>query len=537
MDPDAEALAEPKDYGKRGFLTAEQTRNHKEFLERCDKEALEMARYTSEDPQDTALRFLRSRKFLVEKAMDLLNESKALRLSCKTKEAAAMTPNEAAGCDVDVMKTFYPHTMMGHTYNNLPIVWESTGKINIQAVLTVMNRDLLLSYHFWNMETCLDMKLTECSKLPAPPVDVGGSPSGKVRGGGGERSRRDSPGKVGGGDSAAVPIAGGSVSATIPPQPPVLSSSSSANTTAEAETTASAGATDDSANDNGSGAVDTAIVTAAATAAASPISPQYSPYEIATFAVLDLSGFGLAQSGQKTLDQLKLYINTDNTCYPETLGKMLLINAPYVLSAVWGIVKGWLDPRTVNKIEIISSTEASLKRLRDFIPMDQLPAEYGGAAPPLYSIKPNCDFIWIGRSGEYSAEVCVPAGSSVTIDNYVVDGAIEYTVESRRLPTDAEKDAEKARRDADSKSRWFAAKEETSQFAALSYQPTITHTAQYTISPVEPGVLRTRHLQTLTPADFKSSSKGVQLRVTWKNTSRMSQRSIVYALTVTKGDV
>jgi hypothetical protein len=533
-DPDAEALAEPKDYGKRGFLTAEQVRNQKEFLERCDKEALEMARYTSEDPQDTALRFLRSRKFLVEKAMDLLNESKALRLSCKTKEAAAMTPNEAAGCDVDVMKTFYPHSMVGHTYNNLPIVWEATGKINIQAVMTVMNRDLLLSYHFWNMETCLDMKFTECADLPAPPADVGGSPSGKVRAGGGagERGRRDSPGKVGGGGGnsadVAAPIADSSVSAANPPLPPVpssSSSSSSANTTAEADTTVtateSAGTTDDSASN----------------AAIATSSPQYSPYDIATFAVLDLSGFGLAQSGQKTLDQLKLYINTDNTCYPETLSKMLLINAPYVLSAVWGIVKGWLDPRTVNKIEIISSTEASLRRLRDFIPIDQLPAEYGGNAPPLYVPKPNCDFIWIGRSGEHSAEVCVPAGSSVTIDSYVLDGAIEYSVESRRLPTDAEKEAEKVRREADSKSRWFSAKEESSPFAALAYQPTVTHTTQFTINPVEAGVQRTRHVQTLCPADFKAggSGQGVQLRVTWKNTSRMSQRSIVYALTVTKG--
>jgi hypothetical protein len=472
-EPEEGVPAEPKYYGKRGHLTADQSKSLQDFMNGCDKDALEMSRFTSEAPQDAALRFLRARKFSVDKALALLSESKVLRLASKTAESAAMTENEAGGCDVSVFRTFYPHAIAGYSHNRLPIVWEATGRINIQAVISIMNRDCLMAYHFWNMETCLDGKFTECSKVPPPLTQLASS-------------------------SAAAAVVAASPSPSASPSSPSSSSGLEC----------------------GEGLVDGFKT------------PSVSPHEIATFAVLDLREFGLAQCGQKTMDQVKLYISTDNTCYPETLGKMLLINAPYVLSAVWGVVKGWLDARTRNKIEIVSSAEASLKRLRDFIPEDQIPAEYGGPAPPLYAPKPNCEFIWIGRSSEHSMEVCVPAGSSVTIDSYVVDGAIEFSVESRQLPTDAEKEAERVRREADSKSRWFSAKDETSQFAALAYQPTVTHTSQYVINPAEPGVVRTRHLQELSPTDLQSSSTGAQLRVTWKNTSRMSQRSIVYAVTV-----
>ena len=44
----------------------------------------------------------------------------------------------------------------------------------------------------------------------------------------------------------------------------------------------------------------------------------------------------------------------DSTCYPEILGKMLVINVPFLAIKTWNIVKRWLDPRTLSKIEVIS---------------------------------------------------------------------------------------------------------------------------------------------------------------------------------------
>lgn len=479
---DRDSESEPKDYGKRGFLTHAQQKNQEIFLNTCDRESLEMARYTLEDPGDTALRFLRSRKFVVDKALILLNENKVWRIANKAMEAAKMTPNEAGQCDIDVVKTFYPHTMRGMSKDNCPIVWEMTGEINPQAVMTIMTRETLLAYHFWTMQTNLDNHFKECANLP--------------------------------------PLA----------EEPEPASASSAADAPKLPECSDGGATDSS---------DASMTTTTPMPPTEPAA-QYSPYPIATTAILDLNGFGLAQCGQKTMDQIKLYINTDNTCYPETLGKMLVINAPYLISSVWGIIKGWLDPRTVTKIEIISSTDASLKRLHELIDSDNLPKQYGGTAPDLFVSKPNTEMVWVSRGGEHVFEIMVPAGHSLTIDNYVNEGSLEYMVESRVHPTEAEKKAEGERKAAEKKG-WWGAKYDPGAavtFESLAYLPTKKHTETgFKIRPTENKEgkwERVRHLDNLSAADLAGEDRAVQVRITWTNNSRMSQRPLVFACTVHK---
>ena len=102
MPTEADALAEPKDFGKRGFLTPEQQKTADEFMDICDKEALEMARYSAEDPRDTVCRYLRSRKFLLDPALKLLNACKSTKLEGKAEEYAKMKPEEAG--DVNICK-------------------------------------------------------------------------------------------------------------------------------------------------------------------------------------------------------------------------------------------------------------------------------------------------------------------------------------------------------------------------------------------------------------------------------------------------
>ena len=40
----------------------------------------------------------------------------------------------------------------------------------------------------------------------------------------------------------------------------------------------------------------------------------------------------------------------DSAHYPETLYKLLVINAPTIFQIVWGVVKGMLDERTTRKV-------------------------------------------------------------------------------------------------------------------------------------------------------------------------------------------
>ena len=61
---------------------------------------------------------------------------------------------------------------------------------------------------------------------------------------------------------------------------------------------------------------------------------------------------------------------------PETMGKFYIINAPFLFTTVWSVVKGWLDPVTVSKIVICGkSYQADLLKQ---IPDENLPKEFGG---------------------------------------------------------------------------------------------------------------------------------------------------------------
>ncbi|KAK4061679.1 hypothetical protein Purlil1_14238 [Purpureocillium lilacinum] len=69
-------------------------------------------------------------------------------------------------------------------------------------------------------------------------------------------------------------------------------------------------------------------------------------------------------------------VNLTKNFYPERLGKLYLINAPWGVSTVWSVVKGWLDPVPVAKINILGSGYQS--QLLKQVPAENLPKEFGG---------------------------------------------------------------------------------------------------------------------------------------------------------------
>jgi hypothetical protein len=54
------------------------------------------------------------------------------------------------------------------------------------------------------------------------------------------------------------------------------------------------------------------------------------PLLVSTCVILDLKGIGMAHCSSVLLDHLKKLIAIDNLCYPELLGKMLILNAPWI---------------------------------------------------------------------------------------------------------------------------------------------------------------------------------------------------------------
>jgi hypothetical protein len=62
--------------------------------------------------------------------------------------------------------------------------------------------------------------------------------------------------------------------------------------------------------------------------------------------------------------------------YPERLGRLYLINAPWGFSTVFGMIKGWLDPVTVEKIHVLGG--GYQKELLAHVPAENLPKIFGG---------------------------------------------------------------------------------------------------------------------------------------------------------------
>ncbi|KAJ3342654.1 cytosolic factor, phosphatidylinositol/phosphatidylcholine transfer protein [Gonapodya sp. JEL0774] len=91
--------------------------------------------------------------------------------------------------------------------------------------------------------------------------------------------------------------------------------------------------------------------------------------------ILDLKGVSLSHFPQATAIVKKISAISQDY-YPETLGKMYIVNAPVLFSGCWSVIKHFLDENTVAKIHIYSSNYK--EALLSHIPAENLPVELGG---------------------------------------------------------------------------------------------------------------------------------------------------------------
>ena len=107
--------------------------------------------------------------------------------------------------------------------------------------------------------------------------------------------------------------------------------------------------------------------------------PHFKRFEC--FCILDLDHLTLGQLTQKALAIIKEQSAIDSLCFPETMNKMYIVNGPRFFGATWKLIRGWLDPRTANKVEVISDRKKKKEKLRTLVDVNQLPSDYGGEGP------------------------------------------------------------------------------------------------------------------------------------------------------------
>ncbi|KAI0903405.1 CRAL/TRIO domain-containing protein [Ustulina deusta] len=86
--------------------------------------------------------------------------------------------------------------------------------------------------------------------------------------------------------------------------------------------------------------------------------------------------FDMTDFGVKNMDfhVLKFLVSVFEARYPETLGVVLIHNAPFVFWGIWNIIKGWLDPVIASKINFTRKSADLLQ----FISEENLQTSYGG---------------------------------------------------------------------------------------------------------------------------------------------------------------
>ncbi|XP_060205362.1 uncharacterized protein LOC132633146 [Lycium barbarum] len=91
----------------------------------------------------------------------------------------------------------------------------------------------------------------------------------------------------------------------------------------------------------------------------------------------DLQGFGYSNSDARAyLGALSIL----QDCYPERLGKLIVVHVPYLFWTMWKIVYPFIDNNTKKKITFVENKRLTTTLLQD-IDESQLPEIYGGKMP------------------------------------------------------------------------------------------------------------------------------------------------------------
>lgn len=95
-----------------------------------------------------------------------------------------------------------------------------------------------------------------------------------------------------------------------------------------------------------------------------------------SYTLLDLKGLSMRQFDKFARSFVSKAIAIDQDNYPEHLGSMFIINAPWYFSTIWKVVKGFMDGNTAEKIQILGTDWKDT--VQKYVDMENVPSRLGG---------------------------------------------------------------------------------------------------------------------------------------------------------------
>lgn len=131
--------------------------------------------------------------------------------------------------------------------------------------------------------------------------------------------------------------------------------------------------------------------------------------------VTDLAGdSSLFSSGINLLTSFP----TASSCFPESINRAYLLNAPLTFSIIWAVISRLIDPRTVKKIGFFSSTAKAKTNFSEHIDSDELLSDYGGTGQSFDDIMASRQRELAHKEGvvRYVVETLTMNGSQIGFD-------------------------------------------------------------------------------------------------------------------------
>ncbi|ANB11140.1 phosphatidylinositol/phosphatidylcholine transfer protein SEC14 [Sugiyamaella lignohabitans] len=148
--------------------------------------------------------------------------------------------------------------------------------------------------------------------------------------------------------------------------------------------------------------------------------------------ILDLKGCSLS-TASSVYSYLREASAIGQNYYPERMGKFYLLNAPFGFATVFSMIKGFLDPVTVEKIHILGSKYQS--ELLSQIPAENLPAKFGGKSVSAGSVELADDGPW--RDMQFVGPEGLAPKSSVSVLSSIAGTPSPSSAASSRPPSRA----------------------------------------------------------------------------------------------------